>query len=340
MLRAAQIASRSRSARFALSVEAQVEEAQRYNSSRHRSLNLSLFVTEYALAKLWMHWGVKPAAMLGHSLGEYVAACLAGVFSLADALRLIAIRGRLMQEQHAGSMIAVALPEEELAPLLPAEISVAAMNEPSSCVVSGSLESMANFAGELTRRDIGFRQLHTSHAFHSRMMEPVLDAFASELRKVRLQAPQIPFISSLTGTWITAEQATDANYWSRQLREPVRFSQGLRELLTVPERVFVEVGPGRTLTTLGARHAEGRGRILVPSLPHAKEETPDTALILESLGRLWLAGVKIEWQSFYEDERRSRVPLQPYPFERQRFWIEPRARTLPPAATIPQQSRK
>ena len=164
------------------------------------------------------------------------------------------------------------------------------------------------------------------------MMDPVLDAFASELRQVRLQAPQIPFISSLTGAWITAAQATDTNYWTRQLREPVRFSQSLKELLAEPEHVFVEVGPARTLTTLGARHAEGRGRLLVPSLPHAKEETLDTALILESLGRLWLAGVKIEWQSFYEDERRSRIPLQSYPFERQRFWIEPRARTPGPAA--------
>lgn len=186
---------------------------------------------------------------------------------------------------------------------------------------------MAKFEDELTRRELGFRHLHTSHAFHSTMMEPVLDAFAKELQKVRWQAPQIPFVSSLTGTWITAEQATDNNYWTRQLREPVRFSQGLGELLRESERVFVEVGPGRTLTTLGARHAEGRGRILVASLRHAKEETPDTALLLESLGRLWLAGIKIDWQSFYERERRNRIPLQPYPFERQRFWIEPRART-------------
>ena len=291
-----------------------------------------LFATEYALAGLWMHWGVKPAAMLGHSLGEYVAACLAGVFSLEDALRLVAVRGQLMQQQPAGSMIAVALPEAELSPLLPVDISLAAVNDPNSCVVSGSFESMEKFTDQLTRREIGFRHLHTSHAFHSTMMEPVLGALAKELRQVRLQAPQLPFISSLTGTWITAEQATDADYWTRQLREPVRFSQGLGELLREPERVFVEVGPGRTLTTLGARHAEGRGRILVASLRHAKEETPDPALILEGLGRLWLAGVKIDWQGFYEHERRNRVPLQGYPFERQRFWIEPRAREFGPVS--------
>ena len=287
-----------------------------------------LFVTEYALARLWMHWGVKPAAMLGHSIGEYVAACLAGVFSLEDALRIVAVRGRLMQQQPAGSMIAVALPEAKLWPLLPAEISVAAMNEPASCVVSGSFEAMTKFAEELTRRNAGFRQLHTSHAFHSAMMEPLLDTFAEELRQVHLQPPQIPFISCLTGTWITAAQATDANYWTRQLREPVRFSQGLGELLAEPERVFVEVGPGRTLTTLATRHAAGRGRVFVPSVRHVKEETPDTALMLESLGRLWLAGARIDWRGFYEHERRHRIPLQPYPFERQRFWIEPRPRTM------------
>lgn len=291
-----------------------------------------LFVTEYALAKLWMHWSVKPAAMLGHSLGEYVAACLAGVFSLEDALRLVSVRGRLMQQQPAGSMMAVALPEDELLRLLPADVSLAAVNDPNSCVVSGSFDSLAKFKEELTQRDIGFRFLHTSHAFHSPMMEPVLDAFAKELRQVRLQAPRIPFISSLTGTWIHDEDAASVDYWTRQLREPVRFSQGLRELLSEPERVFVEVGPGRTLTTLGARHAEGRGRIFVPSLRHAKEETPDTALIIESLGRVWLAGVNIDWQGFYEHERRNRIPLQAYPFERQRFWIEPRARTAAPVS--------
>lgn len=291
-----------------------------------------LFATEYALARLWVHWGMKPAAMLGHSLGEYTAACLAGVFSLEDALRLVAVRGQLMQQQPAGNMIAVALPEAELLPLLPSDISLAAVNDANSCVVSGSFESTAKFEDELTRREIGFRHLHTSHAFHSTMMEPVLGAFAQELRKIRLQAPQLPFISSLTGTWITAQQATDVNYWTRQLREPVRFSQGLSELLREPERVFVEVGPGRTLTTLGARHAEGRGRTFAASLRHAKEETPDGAVVLEGLGRLWLAGVRIDWQGFYEDESHNRVPLHGYPFERQRFWIEPRARTLAPTS--------
>ncbi|HEY0170313.1 MAG TPA: acyltransferase domain-containing protein, partial [Pyrinomonadaceae bacterium] len=272
-------------------------------------------------------WGVKPAAMLGHSIGEYVAACLAGVFSLEDALRLVAARGRLMQSMPGGRMAAVGLTEEEVLRLLPGDISLAAVNEPASCVVSGPPEAVERFEEELAGRGVGFRRLHTSHAFHSAMMEPVLEAFTREVRQARLRAPEIPFVSGLTGTWITAEQATDANYWARQLREAVRFSRGLRELLAEPERVFIEVGPGRTLTALAARHTEGRGRVLVPSLRHSKEEAPDASVMLESLGRLWLAGVKADWRGFYEGERRRRFPLPPYPFERQRFWLEPRARS-------------
>ena len=265
--------------------------------------------------------------MLGHSIGEYVAACLAGVFSLEDALRLVAARGRLMQSMPGGRMAAVGLTEEEVLRLLPGDISLAAVNEPASCVVSGPPEAMERFEEELTGRGVGFRRLHTSHAFHSAMMEPVLEAFTREVRQARLRAPEIPFVSGLTGTWITAEQATDANYWARQLREAVRFSRGLRELLAEPERVFIEVGPGRTLTALAARHTEGRDRVLVPSLQHPKEEAPDASVMLESLGRLWLAGVKADWRGFYEGERRRRSPLPPYPFERQRFWLEPRARS-------------
>jgi acyl transferase domain-containing protein/acyl carrier protein len=286
-----------------------------------------LFVVEYALASLWMEWGVRPAAMIGHSIGEYVAACLAGVLSLEDALSLVTARGKLMQRQPHGRMLAVSLPEEELSQMLPREISLAAVNEPSGCVISGPSDAVAEFEDDLARRNIGFRQLHTSHAFHSRMMDPVLSAFTEEVRRVRLSPPRIPFISNLTGTWITAEQATDPNYWARHLREGVRFSQGLRELLSDPDRIFLEVGPGRVLATLAARHPEGRGRVIVSSVRHPNEEISDEALILESLGRLWLAGVKLDWRGFYKNERRRRVSLPLYPFERQRFWIEPRSRS-------------
>ena len=284
-----------------------------------------LFAFEYALAALWMEWGVKPAAMIGHSIGEYVAACLAGVISLEDALKLVAVRGKLMQRQPQGKMLAVLLPEEDLRPLLPSGISLAAVNEPSSVVISGSSEAMAKFEDELAGRNIDFRRLHTSHAFHSAMMEPILGAFTQQLRQIRLSPPRMPFISNLTGTWITAEQATDPNYWARHLRETVRFSEGLTELFSDPDRILLEVGPGRVLTTLATRHQGNR--VSLPSIRHPKEEGSDTARILESLGRLWLAGVKVDWDEFYRNENRLRLQLPGYPFERRRFWIEPKARS-------------
>lgn len=288
----------------------------------------ALFAFEYSLAQLWIEWGVNPAAMIGHSVGEYVAACLAGVMSVDDALSLVAIRGRLMQEQPAGGMLAVSLAEEEMAILLPQDISIAAVNEPSSSVVSGPLDVIAEFEEELAGQGVGFRRLHTSHAFHSRMMEPVLRVFTREVQRVRLQPPRIPFISNLTGDWITAEEATSPNYWARHVRETVRFSRGMKELFNDPDRVFLEVGPGRVLSTLANRHHEGRGRVLVCSVRHPQEEVSDGSLILESLGRLWLAGVKVDWRGFYKHEHRRRVALPVYPFERQRFWIEPAPRSV------------
>ncbi|MFP5264073.1 MAG: beta-ketoacyl synthase N-terminal-like domain-containing protein [Blastocatellia bacterium] len=283
----------------------------------------ALFVIEYALSRLWMEWGVKPAAMIGHSIGEYAAACLAGVFSVEEALSLLVSRGRLMQQQPAGRMLAVSLTEDKIAQMLPADISIAALNEPSGSVVSGPLNAIAEFEQELAGREIGFRPLHTSHAFHSSMMEPIRDAFEKEVRKVSLRAPQILFISNLTGTWITPEQATSPAYWVSHLRETVRFSQGITELMSDPDRLFLEVGPGRVLTTLAGRHPNGRNRVLVPSIRHPNEDVSDTRMVLESLGRLWLAGLKLDWNGFYKRERRLRVALPVYPFERQRFWIGP-----------------
>ena len=286
----------------------------------------ALFVVEYALASLWMEWGIKPNVMIGHSIGEYVAACLAGVLSLEDALRLVAARGKLMQQQPAGAMTAVSMAEEEIGKLLPDQISVASMNEPSGCVISGPTDAMARFEAELESRDIWFKRLRTSHAFHSSMMDSILKPFTDEVRKVRLTAPKIPFYSNLTGALITPRQATDPGYWSEHLRRAVRFSTGLRALLADQDRILLEVGPGRVLTTLATRHAEAHGHAIVPSLPGPKEEASDTRAMLEACGRLWLAGVKFDWRGFYKEERRLRVPLPGYPFERQSFWIEARPR--------------
>jgi amino acid adenylation domain-containing protein len=283
----------------------------------------ALFVVEYALARLWMAWGVRPEAMLGHSLGEYVAACLAGVFSLADALALVAERGRLMQEMPGGAMLAVQLPEAEVRPLL-GGLSLAAVNGPAMCVVAGEPGEIAALAERLVGRGLEGRRLHTSHAFHSASMEPVLAPFAAAFDGLRLHAPAIPFVSNLTGTWIRPEEATSPAYWVRHLRETVRFSDGLAVLFGRPGAVFLEVGPGRALTSLVRQHPSRPGApSVLASLPTAGDGRRADAAVLRTLGELWLAGVEIDWRGFHAGERRLRVPLPTYPFERQRYWVEP-----------------
>jgi acyl transferase domain-containing protein len=310
------------------------EDAAAGNLERTEHAQPALFTVEYALARLWMAWGIEPRALLGHSIGEYVAACLAGVFSLEDALRLVAARGRLMQSLPPGAMAAVPLPAEEVRELLPAGLSLAAVNEPERCVVSGDFAAVAALEGRLAERGIEARRLHTSHAFHSAMMEPILEPFRAELRKVRLHPPAIPYLSNLTGTWATEREATDPEAWVRHLRQPVLFAPGLATLVADASPILLEVGPGRTLTTLARRQAGGRPALA--SLPHPQEartEGADLAALLTALGRLWMAGREIDWARFYAVESRRRVPLPTYPFERQRYWIA--AATFPGSGAAP-----
>ncbi len=290
----------------------------------------ALFVIEYALAKLWISWGVQPQSMIGHSIGEYVAACLAGVFSLEDALTLVATRGQLMQQMPAGAMLSVNLSADNVQPFLGEKLSLAASNSPSLSVVSGSVEAVEQLERQLEAKAIVYRRLHTSHAFHSEMMNPIVHSFTEEVKKVKLNPPQIPFISNVTGTWITATEATNPNYWAQHLRQTVRFSEGISELLKDSRLLFLEVGPGRTLSTLTKQQASEQ--IVLSSLPHPKDEHSDVATVLNALGRLWLAGVQVDWSGFYADEKRDllkaaalryRIPLPTYPFERQRYWIDP-----------------
>jgi phthiocerol/phenolphthiocerol synthesis type-I polyketide synthase E len=284
----------------------------------------ALFVVEYALAKLWMSWGINPAAMVGHSIGEYVAACLSGVFSLEDALFLVATRGRLMQQQPAGSMLAVQLSEKDIQRYLNQRLSLAAVNAPGFCVVSGETEVVRQLESDLEKSNVAFTPLHTSHAFHSEMMEPMLGVFKERVGQVRVSSPKIPFLSNLTGAWMTSGEAIDPGYWARHLRETVRFSDCIQELFKEPNRVLLEVGPGQTLSMLARQHSDGsKGRVVLSSIRHPKEQKSDIAFILNTLGRLWLAGVEVDWSGFYKDERRHRIPLPTYPFERQRYWIEP-----------------
>ncbi|MDF5719754.1 MAG: type I polyketide synthase [Rhizonema sp. PD37] len=283
----------------------------------------ALFVIEYALAQLWMTWGVQPEAMIGHSIGEYVAATLAGVFSLEEALALVAVRGRLMQQLPAGAMLAVPLSEKEIKPLLSEKLSLAGSNAPSLCVVSGLTKAVNDLQNHLREKGLDCTRLHTSHAFHSQMMDSIVEPFMAQVTKINLKAPQIPFVSNVTGTWITTVEATDPSYWARHLRQTVRFSEGIGELRQQPNQVFLEVGPGRTLSSFAKQHLDGDTQVVLSSLRHPKIQQSDVAFLLNTLGKLWLNGVQVNWSRFYAHERRHRIPLPTYPFEQQRYWIEP-----------------
>lgn len=284
----------------------------------------ALFVIEYALAQLWMRWGVRPAALIGHSIGEYVAACIAGIFTLEDALKVVVERGRLMQHAPPGAMLAVPLSEKEILPLLNGELSLAAVNAPSLCVVSGTIEAIEELERELVKKDLICRRLHTSHALHSAMMDPLLATFASKFEEVKTGTPQIPIVSTLTGTWMKAEEMCDAGYWARQLRQTVRFADGLGEILKEPETILLEIGPGQTLSALAKQQAETR--VVLSSLRHPRDSQSDVAYILHTLARLWTAGVEIDWVALHARELdRRRIPLPTYPFERRRYWIDPPA---------------
>ena len=281
----------------------------------------ALFVIEYALAKLWMSWGVQPTSMIGHSVGEYVAGCLAGVFSLEDALMLVARRGALVQAQPGGAMLAVRLPEKDVTPLLKGDMAIAAVNAPSLCVVAGPHEAIATLEEELAANAVVTRHLHTSHAFHSPMMDPVVRPFTELLGKVKLGEPKIPFVSNVTARWITAAEATSPEYWAGHLRGTVRFGDGVAELVKDPRNVLLEVGPGNTLSALARQHpSRATDQMVLSTLPIAGDE--EQRGMLESLGRLWMTGAHIDWQAFYSNEQRQRIVLPTYPFERRRYWPE------------------
>ena len=284
----------------------------------------ALFVVEYALAQLWMSWGVQPQAMIGHSIGEYVAACLAGVLTLEDALRLVAARGRMMQDLPGGAMLAVPLAEHDLRPLLGDGLDLAAVNGPAQCVVAGREEPIEALLEQLGARGLECRRLRTSHAFHSALMDLIVAPFAGLVAKIALRPPKIPYISNLTGTWISADEATDPRYWAEHLRRPVRFAEGLRELLQEPDWVLLEVGPGRTLCTF-ARQQTAPEQVVLASIRQAQDRYDGAGRLLDVLGQLWLAGVWPDWPALYAGERRQRCPLPTYPFERQRYWVAPGA---------------
>lgn len=282
-----------------------------------------LFAFEYALAMLLMKWGIKPYAMIGHSIGEYSAACLAGVFSLEDALTLVAARGKLMQKMPTGGMLSVSVPLKQLQSLLNENVSLAAVNGPENCVVSGPHDAIELFNKKMNEKGYRCKPLHTSHAFHSPMMNPILTEFEDRVRQISLNKPKMPYISNVTGKWISVEQATNPQYWANHLRQTVRFADGLKELLKNEDSIFVEVGPGDTLAAFARNHEDKKPQHTIINLVrHPKTHAADDYYFLNKIGQLWLYGIKINWEEVHSHEKRYRVPLPTYPFDRQRYWIE------------------
>lgn len=284
---------------------------------------VALFITEYALVKQLEHWGVTPQGMLGHSLGEFVAACVSGVLSEKDALRLVAARGRLMQQLDGGAMLAVGLGEKEVREVARDRVSIAAINGEEITVVSGTAAAIAELEAELKEQEVWHRRLETSHAFHSKMMEPMLEEYRAVVEQLELRQPERAYVSSVTGTWITGEEVQDVDYWVSQVTEPVRFWEGLKTLHSGGESIVLEVGPGKGLSGL-ARAVWGKDAVVVSSLGVKSEENPlsEAERVSAAVGHLWLGGVKLDWNKYYGEERRARLPLPTYPFERQSFWAD------------------
>jgi len=301
----------------------------------------ALFVIEYALARLWMSWGIEPAAMIGHSLGEYVAACLAGVFTRDDALRLISRRGRMMQDLPSGAMLAVRSPLDEISADLRPQTAVAALNAPSLTVISGDHASIAELEGRLTARQVAHKKLPTSHAFHSPMMEPIVASFTEFVRTIPRTAPVRRWISGLTGVQITDAEAIDPAYWAQQMLKPVRFMDGVGKLMD-PNLVLLEVGPGQALTNLTRQHPDRKAeQLMLTSLHPGQDFEADLDYLLAAAGRMWTAGAGIDWSAFHAQSKRRRISLPTYPFERRRFWITPAAaavesRPLPAPIALPE----
>ncbi|WP_280190118.1 beta-ketoacyl synthase N-terminal-like domain-containing protein [Delftia sp. PS-11] len=294
----------------------------------------ALFIVEYALAQLWMSWGLRPDAMLGHSIGEYVAACLAGVFTLDDALDLVVARGRIMQSTEPGAMLAVGLPESALQHWLGLGCDLAAVNAADLCVLSGRPAAIAAAEQGLAGTGVLLRRLQVSHAFHGSLLDPVLADFGHKLRGIPLNPPAIAFVSNLSGRWIRREQAMDPAYWLQHMRGTVRFAQGLDTLLEKPDRILLEVGPGQSLSSLARRHPQAGGRPVLASLAgagHAQQHSQPA----HCLAQLWAAGLEAADAPLLRSAPGARrVPLPGYPFERASHWI-PAAGPAPALPSVP-----
>ena len=284
----------------------------------------ALFVTQYAQALLWQSWGVKAESFIGHSVGEYTAACLAGVFSFKDALSIVIKRGALFDSLPAGGMLSVMLDQEEVKPYLEQGLSLAAINSQDLCVLSGPIELIDSVQATLETLEVQCRRVRISVAAHSAMLDPILEEFGTFLSTITYHPPKEKIVSNLTGQWLTDEEAVDPKYWVRHLRGTVRFSEGMSMLLSDEVApVLLEVGPGNTLSSFARQHeSTSRENTVVNSMKHPKELLHDVEFMLLSLGKLWCGGAQVDWGRFYEGGF-QRVSIPTYPFEKQKHWVAP-----------------
>lgn len=304
-----------------------------------------LFMVEYALASLFIEWGLQPDYLIGHSIGEFTAAAVSGVLSLQDALKLVIKRGQLMGQVEKGLMLSVESNLENIKPFLNnrEEIDVAVINSPNSLVLSGKVLAIENLQEELAANHIVAKVLHTSHAFHSRMMDSILVKFETEVASIQINPPQIPYISSLTASWVDLKTLQDPKYWSRQLRETVRFHEGIQELLNLGKGIFIEVGPGKVLCNHVLRNEEAvKGHFVINTLRHPKQQVNDQKHLLDRLGQLWAQGLYIDWNKFYVNEERGRISLPSYPFEKVQYTthIDSKIYLKDPSGSSQEEARK
>ncbi|HRK42971.1 MAG TPA: type I polyketide synthase, partial [Gemmobacter sp.] len=293
-----------------------------------------IMIAEYALAKLYESWGVMPAALIGHSMGENTAACLAGVMSFEDCIGLVHLRGQLFDTVPPGGMLSVPLDEAALRPRLTGDLDMASVNAPGLCVVSGPDAALAALAEALAAEEVETQRIAIDIAAHSRMLEPILARFGDYLRSIRLHAPQIPIISNASGVALTAEQATSPDYWVAHLRNTVNFQQGMAHLMEEPNRVYIEMGPGRALSSLAQANGVAAGQV-VQALRHPEQKMPDDQWHIATIARLWACGLTPDWSPIWAEARRNRVVLPSYAFQRKPYFIEPAAPQAVEAEALP-----
>ncbi|MDX8462490.1 non-ribosomal peptide synthetase/type I polyketide synthase [Mesorhizobium humile] len=284
-----------------------------------------IFATQYAMAKLFISWGIFPAAVIGHSIGEYAAAHVAGIISLPEAIRLTLKRGQLTSHVPVGGIVAVHLSREELRPYWNERLSLAAINGPRQCVVSGPVSDIAAFHERLQAKSIASKRMRASHAVHSSLLDPILPKFRIHAEQVELHTPQVPFMSTVLGDWLEAEVPPDGSYWVRNLRETVQFQVAFDRLVQSGHELFIEMGPGAALTALSRQFKSKsnlRGPVAFAGLPGGGHGQGDHTRVLQTLGKLWTCGVGIDWSGLHDHKPPPRTPLPPYPFDRKRYWLD------------------